>query len=116
MTSINDRPGPAREAIGWFVKAANQGLSEAQIELGDALKSGQFTQQDYIEAYKWYVLASKGVTSPFNISLIRARGARDALILRMTQEQIAEGQNGSTPSNHTQRPTKRLRSHPLCSN
>jgi hypothetical protein len=91
-TEADARSSMASEAIGWFVKAANQGHRDAQLELGDALKSGRFIKQDYVEAYKWYTLARKGVATTFMNSLRSAQSEQNALILKMTQAQIAEGQ------------------------
>jgi len=80
----------ADEAIEWFLKAANQGDKPAQFELGQQFEAGEFIKQDYAEAYKWFALAAAGVNPPANPNL-GAKSARDAIILKMSQNQITEG-------------------------
>jgi TPR repeat protein len=47
-----------KEALKWFRKAADQGLPEAQYELGQLYQSGETVEKDRIESLKWYVLAA----------------------------------------------------------
>jgi len=42
------------EAVKWFRKAADQGLAEAQYNLGFCYYHGQGVTQDYVEAVRWY--------------------------------------------------------------
>lgn len=42
------------EAAVWYRKAAEQGLAEAQYELGTMYREGQGVPQDYVEAARWY--------------------------------------------------------------
>ena len=46
------------EAVKWYRLAANQGLAEAQNNLGDMYRAGQGLTQDDAEAVKWYRLAA----------------------------------------------------------
>lgn len=80
----------AEEAIQCYLKAAQQGDKKAQLGLGRQFEVGKFLKQDYVEAYKWFALAAAG-GSAFDPTAIGAKGARDALILKMSQEQITEG-------------------------
>lgn len=47
-----------REAISWYLKAANQGDGEAQHSLGLLYASGKGIEKNFQEALKWFVLAS----------------------------------------------------------
>jgi hypothetical protein len=53
--------------------------------LGGCYREGQGVPQDYIEAYKWYNLATAQGDK-------QAGGFRDDLSQQMTREQIAEAQ------------------------
>ncbi len=79
---------PPDEAIRWYAKAANQNHKQAQFELGRAYQDGKLVHPDYVEAYKWFSLAKKQ-SAPIDGL---AKFYLDHLILKMTQEQIAEGQ------------------------
>ena len=73
------------EAVKWFRKAADQGLANAQYNLGVMYATGEGVAENYVLAHMWMKLA-------------RAQGNENAknnlkiLILKMTQEQIAEAQ------------------------
>ena len=41
------------EAVKWYRLAADQGLADAQDNLGQTYDQGQGVQQDFIEAMKW---------------------------------------------------------------
>ena len=66
----------------WFRKAADQNYAPAQCSLGICYAAGAGVPRDYIEAHKWFELASR-------------QGNEDAiqklpfLDLAMTPEQIA---------------------------
>jgi hypothetical protein len=76
----------AVEAVKWFRKAAEHNLGSAQNSLGACYLLGEGVDKDYVEAYKWKLLAA-------------GQGDEDARKIvklledRMTREQIAEGQN-----------------------
>jgi TPR repeat protein len=46
------------ESIKWYRKAANQGLADAQFELGRCYYYGNGVKKDYSEAMAWYRKAS----------------------------------------------------------
>lgn len=79
----------ADEAIQWFLKAASQGYKRAQVDLGRQYEQGRFIKQDYVEAYKWYALAADP-ENLFDPLSLEGKWARDAVILKMSQSQIAE--------------------------
>ena len=72
-------------AIKWIFKAAIQGHTRAQVDLGHCCSAGVGVRQDNVEAYKWYSLAAKA-------NDIWGPVYRDPLILKLTADQIAEGQ------------------------
>jgi hypothetical protein len=47
------------EAARWYRLAANQGVSEAQNNLGVMYKDGQGVSQDYTEAARWFMKAAR---------------------------------------------------------
>lgn len=47
------------EAAYWYRKAAEQGLSQAQNNLGVMLKDGQGITQNYVEAVQWFKRAAQ---------------------------------------------------------
>jgi hypothetical protein len=73
------------EALKWFLLAANQGFRDAQSMLGTCYEHGTGAKQDSVEAYKWYRLASQKNSLGGGVAL-------DRLILRLTQQQIQEGE------------------------
>jgi uncharacterized protein len=72
-------------AAGWYRKAAEQGHSRAQNNLGVMYDRGEGVQQDRVIAHLWFNLAA---ASGFN----KAARSRDKLARHMTPEQIAEAQ------------------------
>ncbi len=48
-----------KQAFDWFSKAAEQGLPAAQERLGLMYAMGQATEQDLVEAHKWFFIASE---------------------------------------------------------
>jgi hypothetical protein len=75
------------EAIQWYCKAANQGDRAAQLGLGRQFEEGKFITQDHAEAYKWFALAAEG-GSLIDPTALGAKWARDAIILKMSRDQI----------------------------
>ena len=54
-----DEAGDPEEAAQWYALAAEQGVSEAQNNLGVMLKDGQGVEQDYDEAARWFTMAAR---------------------------------------------------------
>lgn len=52
-------PQDYAEAAKWYRKAAEQGISLAQFNLGTLYYNGQGVPQDYAEAYKWWAKRQK---------------------------------------------------------
>ena len=73
------------QAIKWFWKAAEQNHAKAQGCLGLCYATGDGVPRDFIEAYKWFNLASiQGIAS--------ATTHRDDLAASMTPDQIEKAQ------------------------
>lgn len=73
------------ESFRWFQTAADQGYAKAQMILGNYYRDGTLVRKNYPEAYKWFSLAS---AQAFEAAIT----ARDTLILKMTEEQVTDGQ------------------------
>ncbi len=102
ITKPEARSPFAAEAMGWYLQAANQGDKPAQLGVGREFEQGKFVKRDYVEAYKWFAVAAEGA-GPFAMTTIGAKGARDALLLKMSQDQITEGRKRAAA--FTPRPT-----------
>ncbi|MDR4504812.1 MAG: ankyrin repeat domain-containing protein [Candidatus Scalindua sp.] len=64
---------------------ANQGDGEAMYELAEMYQNGVGALQNYVEAHKWYNIASSR-------GYVKARNARDIIAEKMIDEQLAEAQ------------------------
>ncbi|MCE2485665.1 MAG: sel1 repeat family protein [Desulfurellaceae bacterium] len=79
-------PQDYAEAVEWFRRAAEQGDTSAQLNLGSMYFRGEGVPQDYTMAHMWYNLAGTGVGGEY------ARELRDNVAAQMTPVQIAEAQ------------------------
>jgi len=78
-------PTHAAKAVSWYRKAANQGYASSQFNLGVMYYIGRGVPENNIKAYIWWSMAkTKGIE--------KASKNLDILKLRMTKQQIAEGQ------------------------
>lgn len=72
-------------AVAWYLRAADQGYTNAQFNLAIGYTNGIGMQRDDVQALKWWsLLAARG--DP------QARQGIDLLAARMTPTQIAEAQ------------------------
>ena len=55
----HDAAGQYEEATEWYRKAAEQGVPEAQNNLGVMYKDGQGVDRDDAEAVRWFLLAAR---------------------------------------------------------
>lgn len=79
------------EAVKWSRRAANQRDTQSQVLLGSAYFAATGVPQNFLMAHMWDALAAAEL--PEDVELHKsAVEARDALLLRMTPEQVAEGQ------------------------
>jgi S1-C subfamily serine protease len=102
------------DAYRWYERSAVQGNTDAQMSLGNMFTQGRGVAQDFVEAYKWFNIASTSTNGPLTNGIVftheltaeqkksvaflfettadKARKARTEVAQRMTPEQIAEGQ------------------------
>jgi TPR repeat protein len=72
--------------VKWFRKAAEQGIAEAQYNLGSMYGNGQGVAQDYKSAHMWYNIAAANGNS-------NAVKNRDLIAKEMTPSQIEKAQD-----------------------
>src|SRR3990172_1979728 len=72
-------------AVKEFTVLAGQGDTDAQFILGDMYAQGQGVAQDYVQAYKWYAIASQNGAQG-------APAVRDALQKKMRPEDVKKAQ------------------------
>lgn len=73
----------AAEAVNWYRKAADQGISVAQSNLAFMYGKGRGVIKDYILAHMWWnIAASKGAKA--------AAGNRDIIEKKMTAADISK--------------------------
>jgi TPR repeat protein len=85
-------PQDYQQAIRWYLKLAEQGGSfarSAQCQLGRIYSEGVGVPQNYVEAYKWLILAALEPDESLAKYYVEAR---DALRLKMSPQQIIEAQ------------------------
>jgi TPR repeat protein len=73
------------EAMRWWRRAAEQGLAEAQTNLGNMYNNGEGVPQDSVLAHMWLNLAAAQGQE-------EAKTNRDIVAKRMTPAQLAEAQ------------------------
>lgn len=84
-------PSDSAIALKWLHKAAEQGYAKAYDHLGFYYHAGKGIPQNYVEAFKWYLLASLEGEEADSMMLERSvRDRMTGLKRQMTQEQIAE--------------------------
>jgi TPR repeat protein len=88
-------PNDDKEALFWYLKAANQGNATAQISLGSMYGEGRGTTRDNVQAYMWLNLAAAGgddLSSAAGISEL-AQSFRDDLEKFMSRSEIEKAQD-----------------------
>jgi TPR repeat protein len=71
--------------VQWYRKAAAQNNPKAQRNLGVCYANGEGVMKDYVEAYKWWLLAARQGHEDAKKDMTMLESA-------MTPEQITEGQ------------------------
>ena len=84
--------GSATLAASWYRKAAEQGLPEAQFNLGRMYVSGQGITADQSLAYVWLSLAAQQRFEPAGTALPRNEGTVSEKALAEAQLHLAEWQ------------------------
>jgi TPR repeat protein len=69
-------PKDATQAVGWYRKAADQGLAEAQFFLGLMYRDGEGISQDSAQAAAWYRKAAEqgNAYGQYNLGYLHANG------------------------------------------
>lgn len=100
------------KAAYWYLRAAKQGDEQAQLDIGWMCFNGEGVIKDYVEAYKWFNIASTSTLKPPTREQLgnideesitnllqsisdKAKEDRDVIAPLMTPEQIAEAQRRS---------------------
>ncbi len=78
-------PQDYSKAVKWYRKAAEQGLADAQNNLGTRYGKGEGVPQDYVSAHMWLSLAAAQGDDT-------AQKNRDLVAKRMTTGQIAKAE------------------------
>ena len=76
------------EAVRWYRKAAEQGNTIAQIQLGNMYRLGKGVSQSYVMAYLWYDISSRSGNA-------NAKDLRRAVAGNMSPAEIAEAKRMS---------------------
>ena len=78
--------------MSWYRKAAEQGETAAQYNLGAMYNNGQGVPQDYVAAHMWFNLAAASGDKLAVEVRERAAEGRERVAKEMTPAQIAEAQ------------------------
>src|SRR5262249_49188828 len=63
-----------QEALKWYRKAAEQGLPQAQCNMGLMYYFGQGVAQDYVRAHMWYTVAAATLSGDHSKTATKYRG------------------------------------------
>ena len=79
------------EGFRWYLKAARQGMLQAQIKVRTQYSTGMGTKKDYVEAYAWAIVATAGgdeasVKASRDIYLYNLSDAEQRLASRRTEQ------------------------------
>ncbi len=73
------------QAVQWYRRATNQGLGQAQYNLGLKYNQGRGVMQNVIQAYMWILLATgEGIQSAVKV--------QESMMKKMTPAQIREAE------------------------
>ena len=76
-------------AVRWYRKAAEQGHTDAQVNLAAMYATGEGVRRDYVQAHKWMSVAASNARGQ---DAEKDRKGRDAVAEKMTPDQLAEAQ------------------------
>jgi TPR repeat protein len=82
-------PREGREVVKWYRKAAEQGLSDAQFNLGLMYVEGHSTLQDFVRAHMWLNIAAATSSGDDSGEAVMLRGFAAS---QMTSAQIEQAQ------------------------
>ena len=88
----HDESTNIKAAANLYLKAAAQGFPDAQFAVAVLYEKGVGFLQNYVEADKWYNLASANTPDKYRDIILELAKRRDALQKQMTPEQVQEAQ------------------------
>jgi len=86
-------------AVKWCRKAADAGDPKAQFNLGVMVAHGQGVEQDFIASYQWLTLSMNALPD-------EALAARNAVVTKMTHDEVQQGQDAVQEWRRTHRAVK----------
>ena len=98
MAAAAGVPQDYEEAVRWYLRAAEQGDVEAQVNIGIMYFEGRGVVQDYVQAHKWTNLAASRQTGE---ERKMSADARDALAGLMTPTNSPK--HNASPASGTRR-------------
>lgn len=81
------------ETMKWWQKAAEGGYVDAQFALGNIYSGGYGIAKDYVLSFMWFDITATRTETPWLAPI--ARSNRDALVQRMTAEQLTKAKRMS---------------------
>lgn len=81
------------ETVRWWTKAAELGNVDAQFALGNIFSGGFGIPRDYVQSFMWFDIAAAQTEAIWLAPI--ARSNRDALVDRMTAEEVSKAKQMS---------------------
>ena len=81
------------ETLKWWTKAAELGNTDAQFALGNIYSGGYGVERDYVLSYMWFDITATQTEAVWLAPI--AGNNRDALVDRMTAEQVTKAKQMS---------------------
>jgi TPR repeat protein len=98
-------PKDANQAVSWWCKAGEQGLSKAQYNLALIYERGERVPKDTAQAMAWYHKAAEqgDISAQYNLGLMHATGVPKDLIAAYMWWNLAaaQGDEGAKKSRDT---------------
>ena len=92
-----DREEDFAEAALWYRKAAEQGVSQAQNNLGVMYKDGQGVRQDFSEAARWFQMAAQqnNTLAQLNLGILYLQQKDTTTAIHWLQQASQQGNSGA---------------------
>ena len=92
-----DREEDFAEAALWYRKAAEQGVSQAQNNLGVMYKDGQGVRQDFSEAARWFQMAAQqnNTLAQLNLGILYLQQKDTTTAIHWLQQASQRGNSGA---------------------
>ncbi|MET1027939.1 MAG: tetratricopeptide repeat protein, partial [Dongiaceae bacterium] len=87
-------PADKKEALKWYLMAAQRGSGRGQFAAANLLSRGDAGPRNLVEAYKWLTLANQSlVDQAGQVTPVQALELRDQIARQMSQADIDKAQN-----------------------